>query len=168
MLKKFKKAFTLIELLIVIGIMAVIAAGVVALIDPVEKTKQANDANMQTIVGQYATAMQSSAAQDTGGNYPQPVAAPGNSYDVFVNNGELKSAPTVPTSNPAYVMGYAVNASPATVAVFYSSLNAKKHTSKCTAGQGTFWFYATGNGKACGVCTANPTTYPGTGTACGW
>lgn len=163
MRSNFKKAFTLIELLIVIGIMAVIAAGVVALIDPVEKTKQAQDANMQTVVGQYAVAMQSSAAQDQSGYYPQPVAAPGNSYDVFVNNGELKSAPNIPTG---YTVGYAVNASPATVAVVYTNLTSKKYISKCASGQGTFWGYATGNGRACGICTASPATSPATGAGC--
>ncbi|KKU96569.1 MAG: hypothetical protein UY28_C0032G0011 [Candidatus Amesbacteria bacterium GW2011_GWB1_48_13] len=39
-MRAFKKGFTLIELLVVIGVLAVIAAGVVALINPQDKIAQ--------------------------------------------------------------------------------------------------------------------------------
>lgn len=60
-----KKGFTLIELLVVIGVMAVIAAGVIATINPQQKRLQAMDANSQSAVGQVASALQASMATAT-------------------------------------------------------------------------------------------------------
>lgn len=158
-----KKGFTLIELLVVIGLLAVIAAGVIALIDPLEKTRQANDANAINAIAQYATAMQSSAAQDINGYYPQPDAT--TSYDVFVLNGELKTNPVLPST--AYTLTYSVDANPATQAIMVLNLVSKKYTSKCTAaGETPYWYFYTENGRTCGGCAgAVPTT--GAGNACG-
>ncbi|KKU64644.1 MAG: hypothetical protein UX86_C0006G0012 [Candidatus Amesbacteria bacterium GW2011_GWC1_47_15] len=63
-MRAFKKGFTLIELLVVIGVLAVIAAGVVALINPQDKIAQANDSKVINDIGQYATALQSYSAQN--------------------------------------------------------------------------------------------------------
>ena len=143
-----KKGFTLIELLVVIGIMAVIAAGVVALIDPLEKTRQANDANVQNAIGQLATAMQSSAAQTTDGTYPVALAA-------LVTTGELTALPVLPS-------GYSYNYTGAGVsAVVSAQLLSKKYVSKC-AGGSAYWMFATGNGRACGYCGG----VPGVAAAC--
>ena len=155
-----KKGFTLIELLVVIGIMAVIAAGVVALIDPVEKTRQANDANVQNAIGQIATALQSSAAQNPSGNYPQPGAFP-DLLLPLVTNGELTALPALPSG---YAYGYAVDANPAVVAAASIRLFSKKYVSKCTAPALPWWFFRTTNGKACGTCLV---AAPGIGDACG-
>lgn len=146
-----KKGFTLIELLVVIGIMAVIAAGVVALIDPLEKTRQANDANAQNAIGQVATAMQSSAAQTTDGTYPVAMAA-------LVTTGELTALPVLPA-------GYTYNYTGAgTAAVVSVNLLSKKYVQgKCT-GASTYWGFVTANGRACGFCGA----VPGAATACAW
>lgn len=64
------KGFTLIELLVVIGVLAVVAAGVVALINPQDKLLQAGDSKVQSDIGQVATALQSYAAQNATGSYP--------------------------------------------------------------------------------------------------
>lgn len=69
-----KKGFTLIELLVTIGILAVVAAGVVALINPQDKLRQASDAKVLNDIGQIATAVQSYAAQNATGRYPSTVA----------------------------------------------------------------------------------------------
>ncbi len=106
--------FTLIELLVVIGVLAVIAAGVIALIDPTEKLRQANDVKAQNDVSQIVTALQSYAAQNSG-YYPCvaqaagcPQGAAGGSWSTaIVNSGELTVLPTAPSGYTAY--GYSAN-----------------------------------------------------------
>ena len=93
--RKMKRGFTLIELLVVIGVMAVIAAGVVALINPQDKLLQASDAKVQNDIGQMASSLQSSAAQNSSGFYP---AALGD----LVTNGELISLPVQPNGYAAW------------------------------------------------------------------
>jgi prepilin-type N-terminal cleavage/methylation domain-containing protein len=152
---KIKKGFTLIELLVVIGIMAVLAAGVVALINPLEKTRQANDANAQNAIGQYATAMQSSAAQSTTGAYP--ILTTAGAPSMFVTLGELTAAPVLPAG---YTVNY-LSDNTGSVAVVYVQMLSAKYTAKCTgaAALTPYWFYHTGNGRACGSClAAAPTT----------
>lgn len=144
-----KKGFTLIELLVVIGIMAVLAAGVVALINPLEKTRQANDANAQNGVGQVATALQAFAAQQTTGNYP--TAAQGLPY--LVTTGELVSMPA------GVVMTYIGGGASAGV---YAQLQSAKYIQGSCAGAAAYWFWTSGNGRACGACGGAP----GAGTAC--
>lgn len=89
-MSKFQKAFTLIELMIVIGIMAVIAAGVVATINPQQKILQARDSTSQSAVGQVATALQSSAALDSQGFYPVQL-------NDLLTSAELTALPALPT-----------------------------------------------------------------------
>jgi prepilin-type N-terminal cleavage/methylation domain-containing protein len=45
----FKKGFTLIELLIVIAILAIIAVGLIASLDPLEQTRRATDASKRQL-----------------------------------------------------------------------------------------------------------------------
>lgn len=130
----FKKGFTLIELLVVIGIMAVLAAGVVALIDPVDKTRQANDAKVANDIAQLATALQSSAAQDATGLYPANLGA-------LVTSGELTVQPVQPVSGAAY--GYAGGGTNAVVVT--GTLRSKRYTS---GGYNT-WQWSSATGKSC-------------------
>src|SRR3989304_9065557 len=87
-----KKGFTLIELLVVIGVMAVIAAGVIATINPQQKILQARDAQSQSGVGQLAGALQSAAAVSQTGVYPASLAE-------LVTAGELTVLPAAPTGS---------------------------------------------------------------------
>ncbi|OGD05250.1 hypothetical protein A2379_04575 [Candidatus Amesbacteria bacterium RIFOXYB1_FULL_47_13] len=57
-----KKGFTLIELLVTIGVLAVVAAGVIAAIDPLDKMKQGRDAKVQSDISSVATALNTFAA----------------------------------------------------------------------------------------------------------
>lgn len=143
-----RKGFTLIELLVVIGIMAVLAAGVVALINPLEKTRQAQDANVQSGIGQVATALQSFAAQQTTGTYP--TTAQGVAHLVTV--GELTALPA----------GVAFNYTGGATAVVSSALASAKYIQGPCAGANAWWFWSSANGRACGACGAQP----GVGTAC--
>jgi len=54
-----KKGFTLIELLVVIAVLGVLAAAVVAAINPVAKINSAKDADTKSDISQIAGAMQS-------------------------------------------------------------------------------------------------------------
>ena len=127
-----KKAFTLIELLVVIGIMAVLAAGVVALIDPLEKTRQANDANVQNAIGQVATAMQSYAAQTTTGTYPALIGD-------LTTSGELVA---LPVGVAVTMLGGGTNH-----AAVYAQLTSKKYIAK---GANPYWYWDSAIGQACG------------------
>jgi prepilin-type N-terminal cleavage/methylation domain-containing protein len=52
-----KKGFTLIELLIVIGVLGILAAGLMAAVDPFEQLKKARDANNRNAVIELHNAM---------------------------------------------------------------------------------------------------------------
>ena len=56
--KTIQKGFTLIELLVVIAVLGVLAAAVVAAINPATKVNQAKDATVKSDIGQIANAMQ--------------------------------------------------------------------------------------------------------------
>jgi prepilin-type N-terminal cleavage/methylation domain-containing protein len=155
-----KKGFTLIELLVVIGIMAVLAAGVVALINPLEKTRQANDANVQSAVGQVASALQSYAAQQASQTATYPTAAQWAAYDdtnILVTTGELVHMPALPTN---YTGTYSVLGQAASFTA--PMLSAKYVQGKC-AGVNAWWFWSSATGRACGVCQA---AAPDTTIAC--
>src|SRR3989344_3638791 len=129
-MRAVNSGFTLIELLVVIGVLAVIAAGVVALINPQDKIMQANDAKVQNDVGQLGTAIQSFAAQNNGA---YPTAAQGLTYLGSTGAGELSVVPVPPTANAAYgtAYGYGVTSGP-DVAVVYGRVLSKKYvTAKC-------------------------------------
>jgi len=139
-LKHFvNKGFTLIELLVVIGILAVLMAGVVALIDPVDKNRSAQDSKVQSDVGQLATALQSAAAQSDDGTYPAGL-------DDLVDLGELTSIPVQPGgADYEYVGG-----SSDTVTVC-GTLTSKKYV---TPGNEA-WLWSSATGQA-GPTTACP------------
>ena len=135
---KSRVGFTLIELLVVIGVLGVIAAGVVALIDPVDKLAQANDAKAQNDVSQIATALQSYAAQNNG-LYPTSAEYSAGT-SVLVSSGELSVMP-VATTGYSYV--YSVNGTQ-TGAKVTATQKAKKNTASAA---GTFcWDSAVGAG----------------------
>lgn len=139
--------FTLIELLVVIGVLAVIAAGVVALIDPVDKLSQANDAKVQNDVGQLATAAQSYAAQQASGSYPV-------SFAQTVASGELTIAPIQPSGYNAYTIASTdsgggacdgTGVDPCTATVITGQLKSKKYS---TTGYVT-WRWSSATGRIC-------------------
>jgi prepilin-type N-terminal cleavage/methylation domain-containing protein len=103
-MKKFQKGFTLIELLIVIAVLGILAAGVLATIDPFEQFKKARDTNTRnTMVELYNSFIRFNANH---GNWPWETTAGGNGtapnmatlssitgslISTIVNDGELKS-----------------------------------------------------------------------------
>ena len=129
----------MIELLVVIGILAVLMAGVVALIDPADKTKQANDAVMQSLVANAATAEEAYAATHNG-CYAQTWAA-------LNTAGELKAAaPNVPATYAAPTFTGAVGTCVAPEwdsVIICATLRSKRYSTT------TAWKYSSSNGKTC-------------------
>ena len=120
-----QKGFTLIELLVVIAVLGVLAAAVVAAINPLEKINTAKDSNIKSDVSGIGNAMQ--AFYTTSGSagtptYPVSVAA-------LVTAGELKVEPLHPRdgsytvlNNPGTCNGTSANAC-TDVAVYGAMLN---------------------------------------------
>lgn len=151
-----KKGFTLIELLVVIGIMAVLMAGVVALIDPVDKNKQALDSRSQSNIAQIATAEESYAAQHNG-----VYAANDTDLQTY---GELKSVINWPTG---YAIQWATTppacttaANNCTAIIVCGTLTSKKYIGGAT--KWPFWRYDTSTGISCPAtaCSAAGTCMP--------
>lgn len=147
---RIKRGFTLIELLVVIGIMAVLMAGVVALIDPVDKNNQAQDAKAQSNIAQIATALESYAATHNG-TYAAAEAD-------LVTAGELKTATNWTTGwaltyvrTPAACTTAGANC---TSVIVCGTLKSKKYISGATSYP--LWKYDTATGRSCPAtaCTA--------------
>ena len=168
MMKTFKKGFTLIELLVTIGVLAVVAAGVLAAIDPTDKLKAANDGRVQADMGQVATALNTYAASNDG-NFP--VAANWGALGTAIVT-EMGPMPSAPTALYTYT-----GVTTATTALIYSPVLSKKYTgtlnSKCVLGSATpyaWWYWnrngtANATGVACGLCTAGAATPPAIGAS---
>ena len=82
---EFSKDFTLIELLVVMAILGVLAVGLVAAINPLEKIRQSNDAKAISGLGVLARAAESYATARNG-FYPATLAD-------LTTSGELKVLP---------------------------------------------------------------------------
>ena len=138
-----KKGFTLIELLVVIGVLAVIAAGVVSLINPQDKLNAANDAKVQSDFGEIGTASQAYAATH-GGFYE---AALGD----LVTSGDLASVPTAPTGYNAYTGAVVNTPNPCTAGTTCTafSISAQLKSKKYVATP--FWKFDSATGKVCAV-----------------
>ena len=159
LLSKFSpsKGFTPIELLIVIAILGVLAAVLIALLDPGDKIKAANDTKVLQDIREVYGANQ---------RYVSLNSANGT-IATLVSSGELKLFPSAPTGFAAYVM---VNSSTVGVTdvvvggeVQSKSARSKSTTSNTiggvacvgTAATGTCYFVMTQN-KSCYKYNATP------------
>lgn len=95
-----KKGFTLIELLIVIGILGILAVGLLAALDPIEQLRRGRDSNRKRIATEYQQAIVRYNA--TTGNLPWTTAPSGATLaslaggggvtETLIAAGELKSS----------------------------------------------------------------------------
>ncbi len=132
-----RKGFTLVELLVVMAVVAVLAAGLIVGVDPVQKIRQAQDVRAKDAVVAVANAMRAYAAGDPGGLYPA---------DLTELQTEYKG--TVPT--------YLTVAYSTTVPVITASIQSTKY---CSTLNGCTWRWDTTLGSVTcvngsGTCTA--------------
>ncbi len=143
---KFKKGFTLIELLVVIAVMAVVASAVLVLIDPVDKTRAANDSRVQADIGQIATALTAYAAA-SGGVYPTTAEG----LNKLFTAGELTKVPTPPA-----VIGYGTAytyTGTATTANVSGTVLSKKYTAASAPGPYKAWAWCNTSATAGAVAS---------------
>lgn len=126
------KGFTLVELLVVMGIIAVIASGLVIAINPFDKVARANDAKVQNDISQISVALAAFVASNNG-YYPCTVVAgcsvvtqTSGGLQALVDNGDLPMVPEPPSGYTPYV--YNVDSADAPIqAVVYTDLKANKY-----------------------------------------
>ncbi len=90
-----RPGFTLIELLIVIAVLGILITGILVVLNPVEQTRRANDAQRASAIGQLATAV---TAYQTSLLKQDFVGLDVNDWQTaLVNAQEIKQVITVPT-----------------------------------------------------------------------
>lgn len=141
------KGFTLIELLVVIAIIGVLAAVLVAVIDPLDKIRASADVGVINTITQAGRGNDNFAAGNSNGYI-------GTSAE-FATLGETKSTPTQPTG---YTFGYfasttaTTNAACTTAlqnctsALWFTSLVSKKYTGANTGTNVSYYLYRDGIG----------------------
>ncbi len=128
--------FTLVELLIVIAILGILAAGLLLAIDPADKIKQANDQNVMNSVREYANRAEQYAIQSNNGTYLTNTSA--NLTTMKIN---LSSVPS------GWTMDYLVDTTNNNFVV-YGTVKSKKYTSN------PYFMYSSQTGKSCFVASA--------------
>ena len=148
-----KKGFTLVELLVVMGILAVLAGALVVLLDPSERLKLATDTKAIADATQVTGALQSYAAQAGGIYYFSGGSSWDNMTTRLKTDGFLTVAPTVQGN---YAFNYYVDATGANAKVV-TNLTSKKNggTTGCWC-----WSSAVGTASVKSSCNATATTCP--------
>lgn len=106
--KNLQKAFTLIELIVVIAILGILAAAVLVAINPAQKIAQSKDAKVNSDIGQVSNALQAFFT-DTGAvatsvypstaNFTTDITTGGT----LLTKGEISNVPTAPSGAYAYL-----------------------------------------------------------------
>lgn len=93
---KSSKAFTLIELLIVIAVLGILATGVLVAINPVKKVNEAKDANVKSDINQIVNGLQAYFTSQNPPTYPATLLT-------LTTANELKSLPKQQPGNKGCV-----------------------------------------------------------------
>ncbi|HRN96580.1 MAG TPA: prepilin-type N-terminal cleavage/methylation domain-containing protein [Candidatus Levybacteria bacterium] len=162
------KGFTLVELLVVIAVLGVLAAGVLVAINPLEQFARGSDTGRKSSITELGRA--TVAYYTAQGQY----FATSNSWITtnLKSTGEVKITP-----NNTYPTGIGCNTAAnrennycyatATVAgnieaIVYARLESGSDRARagCTTAQGVYFVYSTLLGQAGYICTTNATTDP--------
>jgi len=87
MLKQTKKGFTLVELIIVIAIIAIIAAGIFVAIDPARRLNESRNARRSSDVANILSSLKNYAVDNNGTNYTTVAALTAGQYSVIGTDG---------------------------------------------------------------------------------
>jgi len=160
------RAFTLIELLIVLAIMSIMAVIVLMLINPTELISRSHDAGRVSAVNQLGHQVQAYYTTKEG-LYPDPSSwdsdlvitneigsfPPG--IDYIVSNGVTECTTNLrPLTLGTYC--YDLDTTGNSGAIIYTKLEAKNKRSKCnTAGEFPYFVYSTADGRGGLLCQAS-------------
>lgn len=164
----FKKGYTLVELLVVIGMISVLITGLILILNPVQKIAQTNDAKRKSDLAQLQRALEIY-YQDYG-RYPNSTA----SYTITGTNwggawsDYMSRLPSDPKSGRRYVYfvpnsGNCVNGQ---CYLIFASLEAPKDPQMCFPASGAACASAVSNsisntcGGACNFGVSSPNTTP--------
>lgn len=119
MISRLKRAFTLVELLVVMGVLAVLAAGLIAVINPGDRIAQANDSKAASDLNQMIGAMQALLANSAGGTYTAVAGATntGSGFSSGFSSILTNELQVVPAGISGYVYGYSCTTASCKLAV---------------------------------------------------
>jgi prepilin-type N-terminal cleavage/methylation domain-containing protein len=162
--KNFSSGFTLVELLVVIGVLGVLSAAVLTAINPLEQFARGRDGNKKTVVNQLGHALQAYySAQSV---YP----AEGATWmDTLQTAQEIKVVPPAATpscGNAAAPQdnGYCYDNTGTDATVYIAAESQAERTRIACAAANTVWIVWTSVAGKTGLACLAAGTYPTTAT----
>lgn len=157
--------FTLVELLIVIGILGALAAIALVAINPLQRLAQTRDVSRKTIVSNLGRSLEAYATQRSGKYVDE-----GTTWiDSLVTSGDMTAVPkpvaysitgvsTCTVRQQPVAGGFCYDGNAATAPtrfIVYARMESNAEESKCTSTQGAWFLYSSAEGRAGVVCTAD-------------
>ncbi|HSW88349.1 MAG TPA: type II secretion system protein [Candidatus Saccharimonadales bacterium] len=139
-INSLSSGFTLIELLVVIAIISVLAVGLLAAINPLDKINSASDARVMSDLGVLARASESYSSSHNG-FYPAATTD-------LVTANELKVAPVPPTG---YIYTFTALPAACTAGVSCTSITITSPLKSSKYSTTPFQRYESSTGKSCQV-----------------